>query len=194
MEHKINWDKINKGLKMINEIDKMIIPPNIEYWRLIDGYNNYEISSHGRVRNNQTDRILGACLDGTGYYRVDLSKDGKRKNHKIHRLVADAFIPKLQNKTYVDHKDNNKLNNHMNNLRWCTIAENNRNQTKQANKSSKYKGVSWNKRNKKWRACIKHNRKMIHIGLFKDEKDAARAYDTKAKELFGKFAKLNIIN
>ena len=194
MEHKNIFSNINKGLNIIKEIDKLIIPPNIEYWRLIDGYNNYEVSSHGRVRNNQTAKILQANIDGMGYHYVKLYKDRKGKNFYIHRLVAFAFIPKMENKTCVDHKDNNQLNNHMNNLRWCTNQENNRNVTKRDNTSSYFKGVSWRQRDKKWRAFIKHNGKHMHIGSFKDEKDAGRAYNAKAKELFGEFAKLNVID
>jgi len=90
MNNKKIFSNINKGLNMINEIDKMIIPPNIEYWRLIDGYNNYEISSHGRVRNNRTDRILELCLNRGGYFYVKLSNESARKAHRVHRLVADA--------------------------------------------------------------------------------------------------------
>ena len=193
MEHKINWDKINKGLKMINKIDKMIIPPNIEYWRLIDGYNNYEVSSHGRVRNNQNDRILQGTLEPRGYDTVKLCRDGTAKTHKIHRLVALAYIPNQFRKPCVDHIDNNKLNNHMNNLRWCTQAENSMNKTK-TDGSSKYKGVVWHKGCKKWHSQIHQNGERIHIGYFGDEKEAGRAYNAKAKVLFGDFAKLNIIN
>jgi len=119
MEHKINYSKINQGLNMINAIDKMIIPPNIEYWRLIDGYSNYEVSSHGRVRNNQTDRIFVPQIVTLGYLNVTLCKGGNQKVYYIHRLVASAFLPNLENKPCVDHIDNNKQNNHLNNIRWC---------------------------------------------------------------------------
>jgi len=111
--------------------------------------------------------------------------------------ASDAFIPKLQNKTCVDHKDNNRLNNHMNNLRWCTKAENNMNTTKTCG-SSKYKGVAWDKKSKKWRAQIEcryeGRRKRFSLGYFKDEDEAGRKYNAKAKELFGEFAKLNVID
>ena len=60
---------------------------NIEQFRLVDGYDNYEVSSHGRIRNNKTARILIPGLNTGGYHRVSLSKDGKYKSHLIHKLV-----------------------------------------------------------------------------------------------------------
>ena len=64
----------------------MAFAHNIEVWRLIDNYNNYEISSHGRVRNNKTDRILISPLNGCGYKYCGLSKKGKQTVIKIHVL------------------------------------------------------------------------------------------------------------
>ena len=63
---------------------------NIDNWRLVDGYDNYEISSHGRIRNNKTARILSPMLT-KGYHSLTLCKDGVRQTHNIHRLVAFAF-------------------------------------------------------------------------------------------------------
>ena len=91
----------------------------------------------------------------------------------------------------VDHKDGNGLNNRRNNLRLCTKAQNAWNSRPVPNCSSKYKGVSWDKRGKKWRAGIKYNGRRINIARFEDEVEAAKAYDRKAKELFGEFAYLN---
>ena len=71
----------------------MAFAVNIENWRLVDGYVNYEVSSHGRIRNNQSGRILKNCIIGSGYYSVLLCKDGKMKRMMIHRLVCFAFCP-----------------------------------------------------------------------------------------------------
>ena len=167
----------------------------LENWKIINGYDNYEISSHGRCRNNKTNRILKLSANKEtwckGYQYVILRKDNIRKNCKIHRLVADAFLENPLNKKYVDHIDNDPKNNKLSNLRWATSKENQGNRSKGKNTSSCYKGVSWHSKNKKWHAQIKLNGKKYHIGSFKNEEDAARAYDEKAREHFGEFAKLN---
>jgi hypothetical protein len=92
----------------------------------------------------------------------------------------------------VDHKNGDGLNNTRNNLRIVTIAENNYNKRKSLNvRSSKYKGVSIDKRTNKWRAIIYHKYIKIHLGFFDNEEEAARAYDEAAKELYGEYAVLN---
>ena len=92
---------------------------------------------------------------------------------------------------WADHIDRNKLNNRKSNLRKCTLQQNNLNRKKSSGKTSKYKGVWFNKRTEKWVAGIKYNKKPIHLGYFTDEEEAARAYDAKALELFGEFAAIN---
>jgi len=67
------------------------------------------------------ERELKYALNNRGYYSVGI----RRKTHMVHRLVAQAFIPNPDNKPFVNHKDGNKLNNHVDNLEWCTCAENN---------------------------------------------------------------------
>jgi len=168
-----------------------MIADNIENWRLINGYDNYEISSHGRCRNNKTSRILKPGLNSKGYYFVNISKDKISKSFSIHRLVADAFLENPLNKKCVDHIDGNPKNNMLSNLRWATLHENQGNRSKQENTSSKYKGVYFCKKIKKWKAEIRINGKKKYLGCFKNEEDAARAYDEKAIEFFGEFAKLN---
>ena len=74
------------------------------------------------------------------------------------------------------------------------MSENQGNQQLQANTSSKYKGVSWHKRIKRWSAKINYRKQAIHLGYFKDEIDAAKAYNAKAIELFGEYACLNKID
>jgi hypothetical protein len=76
-------------------------------------------------------------------------------------------------------------------LRICNRAENERNKVKQKNNTSGYKGVSWDKAGKKWCSKIRINNRLNHLGYHKDPQDAARAYDTAARELFGEFAKTN---
>jgi Fe-S-cluster containining protein len=95
----------------------------IENWKNIIGFENYEVSSFGKVRNKKTGRVLKACNNG-GYYCVGLSNI-KTKTYSVHRLVCDAFIPNNENKEHVNHKDKNGLNNNINNLEWMTPHENN---------------------------------------------------------------------
>jgi len=167
-----------------------MIAINLENWRLINGYDNYEISSHGRCRNNKTSRIFKPGIR-SGYYVVSLRKNNITKIYPIHRLVAFAFLDNPLNKKCVDHIDGNTINNMLSNLRWATLHENQGNRSKQENTSSKYKGVYFCKKIKKWKAEIRINGKKKYLGFFKNEEDAGRAYDEKAREHFGEFAKLN---
>jgi hypothetical protein len=95
----------------------------IEDWKQIKEYENYEVSSFGKVRNSKTNRILKASNNG-GYYSVALSKKCKLTTFFVHRLVAEAFISNLDNKPQVNHKDKNSLNNNINNLEFVTNKEN----------------------------------------------------------------------
>ena len=86
----------------------------------IEGYQNYEVTTTGDIINIKTGRVLKPAKDGGGYLFVNLCKDGKPKMFLIHRLVAQAFIPNPQNLPQVNHKDENKTNNTVENLEWCT--------------------------------------------------------------------------
>jgi hypothetical protein len=95
-------------------------------WKSIDGYDNYEISDEGRVRNSKTGRVLKPSCSRGGYEKVNLRSNGVQKSAKIHRLVAENFIPNDDYSKVVNHKDGNKINNSVTNLEWCTPSENNR--------------------------------------------------------------------
>ena len=111
----------------------------------------------------------------------------ENKKISMHRLImgANGF------NTVVDHIDHNTLNNQKENLRVCTRAQNQANTYSRPNTTSRYLGVCWYSRDKRWVAKLQSNYKKIVIGYFKDETEAAKAYDSKAKEIHGEFANLN---
>ena len=117
----------------------------MEKWKPIAGYEGlYEVSNLGNVRS--LDRVIRAKHNSTalrkgriltpfyeekkGYYQVALSKDGKEKKQRVHRLVAVAFLDNPFNYTDINHKDEIKTNNNVNNLEWCSREYNNNYGTK----------------------------------------------------------------
>ena len=126
-------------------------------------------------------------LRGHFYACVYKKEDNKKKTVFMHRLLMNISDSDIQ----VDHINGDGLDNRKDNLRICCREQNLRNQAKPKGEfTSKFKGVSWNNRDKNWRASIWKN-KGIFIGNFLEEIEAAKAYDIKAAELFGEYAKLN---
>lgn len=158
----------------------------IEAYMPIDGYKNYEVSNYGNVKNKTTGRVLKPGIR-RGYYYVNLCIGINKIKKLVHRLVAEAFLNNAENKKCVDHIDNNGLNNSEFNLRYATHTENQQNSSMRSDNTSGYKGISWFKREKKWRARIRINGKSIHLGYFDDIEDAKLARQNKAKELFGEY-------
>lgn len=100
-----------------------------EVWKDIAGYEGlYRVSNFGVVRSlpraTTSGRVLRQMADKDGYMKVSLSKNNKLKRCSVHRLVAMAFIPNPQGLPVVNHKDENKANNIVENLEWCTVAYN----------------------------------------------------------------------
>lgn len=112
-----------------------------------------------------------------------------QKGIMMHRVVVGLTDLDL----FVDHINGNGLDNQKSNLRICSQSKNSMNQSPQLNRSSIYKGVCYHKLAKKWQSYIKINGKLKYNGLFVNESDAAIAYNNMAAELFGKYAKLNVI-
>lgn len=109
----------------------------MEIWKDISEYNGlYQISTFGNVKSLSKQRsesqkhiitkekILKPSISKQGYSRVVLTKHSKHKGYLVHRLVALTFLPKIDGKTFVNHKDCNKTNNNIDNLEWCSSIEN----------------------------------------------------------------------
>lgn len=93
----------------------------------IPGYEDeYVISEDGQVWNKKTGAAMHGSVNSHGYMVLSLTKDGKKKDRKLHRLLAATFIPNPNGYECVNHKDGNKLNNSLANLEWCTKGYNNR--------------------------------------------------------------------
>lgn len=95
-----------------------------EIFKEIEGYENYQVSNYGSVKslgNGKTrkEKVLKPTKNKDGYLRVGLCKQGKRKMYLVHRLVTSAFIENPNNYEEVNHKDEDKTNNKVENLEWC---------------------------------------------------------------------------
>lgn len=105
----------------------------MEEWKIIEEYPGYQVSNLGEVRSclnkqhhiTSTFRMLRKRIDHNGYYFVNLyGEHHKMKSIKVHRLVAKAFLPNPMGLPSVNHKDENKLNNSVSNLEWCSYKYN----------------------------------------------------------------------
>jgi hypothetical protein len=128
---------------------------------------------------------IAGCLDRSGYIRITVRIGKVRKQIRAHRLAWFFYYSKLP--TVVDHIDGIKTNNNILNLRQCTLCENQMNRGRQSNNTSGRKGVYQCARSNKWIARIRANKINHHIGSFNTIDEAGKAYDKKAKELFGEF-------
>ena len=114
-------------------------------------------------------------------------KAGKEMPMHMHQEILE--VPKGM---VVDHINNDGMDNRSANLRAATIGQNSRNRKKSCRSfTSKYKGVSWHKKSRKWEASITFELKSIYLGIYKNEFDAAKAYDEAAKKYHKEFAALN---
>ena len=152
----------------------------MEIWKTIDGYEDYQVSSLGNVKSLKRgkEKILKNALGSYGYFEVNLLKDKKQKSFKIHKLVAIAFlnhIPDGTHKIVVDHINNVRTDNRVENLQLITNRENCSKDKR--NGSSSCVGVSWHKKSSKWRAAFSYKGIYIDLGLFDEEKLAMDAYN-----------------
>lgn len=158
-----------------------------EDWKDIKYYEGkYQVSNLGRVKslgNNKSkkEKILKPGKNKFGYLYVILSKEGIHKNFQLHRLVAQAFIENPNNYPIINHKDENKLNNKVDNLEWCTQKYNINYGTRTQRFSESSKGISRNKGSRHPRArkvkCITTGKKFNCI------KEAAEYYEIQVQDI-----------
>lgn len=139
--------------------------------------------------------------EGT-YFLIDYDQKEKVLQYKwrlnpygyvcTNRVFLARFIMNAPKELQVDHINGDKLDNRKQNLRLCTMEQNQFNRPKRKSKSG-FRGVYWVERKKKWRAAIKYRGKTIHLGYFHDKKKAAIRYNEEIFKIAGEFARLNKI-
>lgn len=170
-----------------------------EIWKDVRGYEEcYEVSNLGRVRTKKrilirsngrkftVEPLIRSIHVGTsGYYSVNLRKNGKRHQKRVHILVAESFLNHVTcgYDLVVDHIDNNKLNNNVNNLQIITQRENS---SKDKKGTSAYTGVCWHKIRCKWMSSITVKGRTVYLGYFDNEIDAHKAYQEALKQVTNK--------
>lgn len=144
----------------------------VEIYKTINGYQNYGVSNFGNVKNNKTNKVLTPRNNGKGYLTVILYEGSNKKNFRIHRLVAEYFIPNPLKLNTVNHINFDKSDNKVMNLEWASVRENNCHRFKDKPIKSMYIGVTFNNSTNKWVAQIGLNRKIKHLGTFNTEIEA----------------------
>jgi hypothetical protein len=150
----------------------------------------------GNVSLRRLNRITG-CLGKNGYKTIFVTMPSQRRPLKAH-LIAWLLYYGQWPEFEVDHKNQDKGDNRIDNLRLTTGGQNKANTRKYSSygkksTASKYKGVSWHKRDKYWFAYIRVDKKLIQLGKFSTELEAAEAYNRAAFIRYGSFAVLNIL-
>jgi len=159
-----------------------------EIWKDVIGYEgHYQISNLGRVKSFKicrgvSERILKPSNDGKGYIFIGLIKNKVRKNFKIHKLIQSSF---QLGSGLIDHINGERSDNRLENLRVVTHRENNQN--RKHHREGRLVGASFNKAfaetPKPWQSRIRINGKTKHLGFFKTEIEANKAYTNAFKKL-----------
>ena len=163
---------------------------NNEIWKPVKGFENYyEISTLGKIRNSR--KVMKTYFNNSGYECIDFTINKVRTKHLVHRLVMLTFVDNPDNLPEVNHKDEDKANNALTNLVWCSRSYNKQHSIKSGaynkiftsknslgkkhkpNTASKYHNVSYDKERKKWTAVIISNKQKLGFKRFDTEEEAA---------------------
>lgn len=175
----------------------------MENWKDVVGYEgHFMVSESGKIKSLDrtyvrrdgkkypiTGKELTPFIGNTGYTRIALRRNAMQVKYSIHRLVAEAFLPKEKGRDFVNHLDGNRLNNHYSNLEWVNNRENSCHKYKNQNTSSKYIGVSYINAKKKFVASICVGNIDINLGAYLTEEEAyaARCNYEKEKGIINKY-------
>ena len=160
----------------------------VEIWKSIKDYPNYEVSNLGNVkslnyRRSKNEKLLKPAISKTGYLNLTLRKDNKSKNYKVHQLCAMAFLnhKPCGMELVINHINFNRLDNRIENLEIVTTRENSN--KKHMESISQYTGVSFKSSHKKWFAQIVVKKKLLFLGYFTNELEASQAYQNKLNQI-----------
>ena len=138
----------------------------------IQNCEGYLIYPDGGVYSKKRKIFLKPGKQTKGYLRISLRNDNKQqKNYLIHRLIAEHYIPNPEGKPQVDHKNRNRTDNRVENLRWATNGENNHNKLIQKHNTSGHKNISYHKTQHKWVFTKSYEKKILYK-IFKTKIDS----------------------
>jgi len=158
----------------------------------INDFPDYSISNYGNVKSYKRykkGKILKTSEDRDGYLHVDLYNETGRKTKKIHQLLAEHFLKDWNPNKLVDHINGIKDDNRLRNLRMVTHSQNSMNRKTHKNNTSGYKGVYWDKQNKKWRVQINIDKyKKKTLGRFKNKEEAIKIRKDAELKHYGEYS------
>lgn len=146
----------------------------------VDGKFRWKLRPNNRIHIGD----VAGSMNGCGYIGIRIN-GVQHKAHRLAWLYMTGELPAMQ----VDHCDGNKINNSWKNLRLATPAQNMQNRGVYSHNTRGYKGVSFHRKSGRWRASIRKDGRTLHLGSFQTREAAAEAYQQKAKELHGAFAR-----
>jgi hypothetical protein len=157
----------------------------MEVWKKVPDFEDYQVSNLGRVKSFKKgkEKLLNPSLNANGYLRLCFSKHNKRFYFSVHQVVSMAFLNHKPNgyELVINHINFIKTDNRLENLEVVTQRENSN--KKHLKSSSKYMGVCFSKKNKKWHSYIFFKNKLTHLGFFNSELDASNYYEKALKSI-----------
>ncbi len=149
----------------------------LENFQDIIDFPKYMINENGDIYSKYKKKLLKPGLIRSGYKGVILRRDKKNIHKTIHRLLGLQYLPNPDNKPCIDHKNRNRQDNSLNNLRWVSYSQNAKNKTSKPNSTSRFIGVrKTNNKKKPYRVETTYEGKKYHIGYYEIEEEGFEAY------------------